>query len=54
MLSFSLLLIESFNTFCENMSSVCFNSLALSEIFKSFIALTCSFVCFSKAFPNGE
>ena len=36
------------------MPSVCFNSLDLSEILKSFIALTCSFVCFSKAFRSGE
>ena len=54
MIFLSLLLIKPFNTFCRNIPSICFNSFILSEIFKSFMALTCSFVCFSKAFPNGE
>ena len=54
MIFLSLLLINSFNTFCGNTPSICFNSLVLSEIVKSFMALTCSFVCFSKTFPNGE
>ena len=54
MVLLSLLLIKSFNTFCWNIPSICFNSFVLSEIFKSFIALTCSFVNFSYAFPDGE
>ena len=45
----SLLLFNSFNVFWGNISSICFNSFALSEILKSFIALTCSFVCSLKA-----
>ena len=45
-----LTLLSSFNTFCGNMPSNYFNSLGLSEIFKSSIALTCSFVVFFKFF----
>ena len=54
MILLSLLLIKSLNTFCGNIDSICFNSLTLSKMFKSFIALTCSFVCFPKALPRAE
>ena len=54
MIFLSSLLTKSFNKLCENIDSICFNSLTLSEIFKPFIALSCSFVCFSKALPRRE
>ena len=46
---FNLSRIKSFIRFCENLHSIC-----LLEMSRDFIAPTCFFVCFSKAFPKRE